>query len=68
MGPQIVNWIVKGLEFIAGSVKTTREAMADTVEEIASKIRSGDLIADEAFKQWDKDHDAFDKARDALPD
>lgn len=52
--------IIAVVSAIAESVKLGREAAAAQLEEIAEKIRAGQLIPDAAFAQAKDDVDRFD--------
>lgn len=49
-------------------IKTTREALAADLEEIAGKIRGGALIPDKAFEKAKVTLDKTTNAYDNLPD
>lgn len=59
--------IVDVITGIVKLVKTSREALAATLEEIADKVRNGALIPDAAFKRAKATRDETKSARDKLP-
>lgn len=59
--------IVKALTGIVRVIKTTRESLALELEQVAAKIRAGELIADDAFDKAKETRDATAAARDKLP-
>lgn len=58
--------IVALISGIAKSIELGREAAADTLEQLATKIRAGALIPDDAFYQAQADLDRFDDLKEHL--
>ena len=57
----MISLIENLIEAIARSVRVSREAMAATLEEIAVKVRAGDLIPEEAFAKSLERLEEFDE-------
>ena len=64
----IQELIVDIVTGIVKVIKTTREALAADLREIANKIESGALIPDEAFEKAKATLADTKSARDRLPD
>ena len=58
--------IIGAIEAVALAIQMTREAAANTLEELAEKVRKGELIPDEAFAQAEEDLERFDDLREHL--
>lgn len=54
------------IELVPRLVQVSREALANSLEEMARKVRDGELIPEEAFEQAVEDHEAISNVREKL--
>lgn len=54
------------VEAVAKAVKTTRERLADRLVRVASRVRDGQLIPDEAFNRTHDDQDLLESVADRI--
>ena len=64
---EIITIITAVLNGIAKITKVSREALAKSLEEMASDIRGGGLIPDELLEKVNQDSKKIDSIRDKLP-
>ena len=65
---EIITIITSVITGIAKVTKVTREALAKSLEEMASDVRDGGLIPEELLAKVEADGERLDKVRDGLPD
>ena len=65
---EIITIITSVITGIAKVTKVTREALAKSLEEMASDVRDGGLIPDELLAKVEADGERLDNVRDDLPD
>lgn len=63
---KLAGLIVTALTALLKGATATREALADSLEEAAAKVRNGDLIPDELLAIAKKDQAAIDTIMDSL--
>lgn len=64
----VVTLIVSVLEGAVKVFNVTRESLADSLDDIAKKVRNGELIAEELFQKAHADKDKMNDIRSNLPD
>lgn len=64
----IVKLIEAIIEIGLSVYKTTRESLAQDLEEIARRVRDGELLADDLFEKAKNDLEEVKDIRDSLPD
>lgn len=60
---QIVTTVVGAVQSAIKVGKTIREAIADSLEDAANKIRQGELLPDEALALAQEDQEKIEQAR-----
>lgn len=64
----IVKLIEAIIEIGLSVYKTTRDSLAQDLEEIARRVRDGELLADDLFEKAKNDLEEVKDIRDSLPD
>jgi len=65
---EIITIITSVIHGIAKISSVTREALAKSLEQMASDVRSGGLIPDDLLNKVEADGKKLDKMRGSLPD
>jgi len=65
---EIITLITSIITGLARVTKITREALAQSLEEMAADVRAGGLIPDELLAKVEQDSDRIDNIRDRLPE
>lgn len=65
---EIITVITSVITGLVKVTKVTREALAKSLEEMASDVRAGKLIPDELLAKVEADADRLDNIRNSLPD
>lgn len=65
---EIITLITSILTGLARVTKVTREALAQSLEQMAADVRAGGLIPDELLAKVEEDGDRIDSIRDRLPE
>lgn len=67
LATKIAEWLIKAGKVIGETIAARREALAAELDELAAKVRAGELVSDKLLDDAERLHAATKAARDKRP-